>query len=136
MAVIRADTGVRNVSMRSITVLLAAVALVAGCGSDEDRGPKAPGTPAAAPGASAPSDGAIAIEDFKYVPEDITVEAGMEVRWSNVDTAPHTATADDGSFDTGNLGKGDSKAVTLTKPGTYAYFCEFHKFMRATITVR
>jgi plastocyanin len=51
-------------------------------------------------------------------------------------TRRHTATADDGSFDTGNLRQGKTGEATLSDPGTSAYFCEFHKFMRANITVR
>jgi plastocyanin len=78
----------------------------------------------------------LAIKDFKFLPEAITVAAGTTVRWTNRDAAPHTATADDGSFDTGNLRAGATGEVTLSKPGVYAYSCEFHSFMRAKITVR
>ena len=77
----------------------------------------------------------LAIKDFKFLPKATTVAAGTTVRSTNRDAAPHTATADDGSFDTGNLGAGDTGEVTLRKPGVYAYSCDFHKFMRATITV-
>ncbi len=50
-------------------------------------------------------------------------------------TAPHTSTAT-GAFDTGNLTKGDRKTIALKKPGTYAYICAFHPFMKATVIVR
>ena len=53
------------------------------------------------------STDAIEIADFKFDPETMTVEAGTEVTWTNSDDAPHTATADDSSFDTGDLDKGD-----------------------------
>ena len=57
--------------------------------------------------------------------------------WVNQDTAPHTATAGAaGDFDTGTLSKGDSKAIRLTKPGTHAYICSIHPFMKATVTVK
>ena len=36
----------------------------------------------------------------------------------------------------GTLERGDSKAVTVDKPGTYTYFCKFHPFMKATVEVR
>lgn len=75
------------------------------------------------------------ITNFKYKPETITVKAGSKVTWVNNDVAPHTATADD-AFDTGNLEKGDSKAVTLSKPGSYSYVCEFHAFMTGTVVVK
>ena len=83
-----------------------------------------------------PADGAVAIEEFKFVPGDVTVDVGTTVTWTNEDAAPHTATADDGSFDTGDLRQQDAGEVTFRKAGSFAYFCEFHKFMRATITVR
>ena len=75
------------------------------------------------------------ITNFKYKPETITVKAGSKVTWVNNDVAPHTATADD-TFDTGNLEKGDSKAITLSKPGSYSYICEFHAFMTGTVVVK
>lgn len=55
--------------------------------------------------------------------------------WVNNDAAPHTATAAD-AFDTGSLDKGDSKPVTLSKPGSYSYVCEFHAFMKGTVVVK
>src|SRR5262249_35111807 len=56
-----------------------------------------------------------------------TINVGDSVRWKAVSAAPHTATADAGSFDTGTLNNGDvSKLVTFTKPGRYPYYCQFH----------
>jgi plastocyanin len=40
------------------------------------------------------------IADFAYDPDPVTVEAGGKVIWLNRDSAPHTASAKDGSFDT------------------------------------
>lgn len=96
------------------------------------------GTPAqsAAPssGGKAKAGVTIDITDFKYKPETVTVKAGSKITWVNNDTAPHTASAG-AAFDTGNLQKGDSKAVTVSKPGSYAYVCEFHAFMQGTVVV-
>jgi plastocyanin len=79
----------------------------------------------------------IDITDFKFKPETVTVKAGAKVTWVNNDTAPHTATdAAHGAFDTGTLRKGDQKTLTLKKAGTYAYLCEFHPFMKATVIVQ
>ena len=73
------------------------------------------------------------IVDFEYAPETLTVPAGTKVTWTNSDDAAHTATADDGSFDTDTLHQGDSAGVVLDEPGTYTYYCRFHAFMKATI---
>ena len=67
--------------------------------------------------------------------ETITVDAGTKVTWTNGDEAAHTATADDGSFDTGTLDLDDPKAVSFDEPGTYSYYCRFHPFMKATVEV-
>ena len=122
--------------MRTLSLLLVLALVAAGCGADDDQPTKPPAASPSGSQGTKLSDGAIAIEKFKFVPETVTVEVGTTVTWTNEDAAPHTATADDGSFDTGNLRRGDAGTFTFRKPGSYAYFCEFHKFMRAKITVR
>jgi plastocyanin len=78
---------------------------------------------------------AVEIVEFVYEPEEITVPAGTTVTFTNQDKAPHTATADDTSFDTKTLQKNDSAELTFDEPGTYPYFCRFHVFMKGSITV-
>jgi len=58
------------------------------------------------------------------------------VRWKNVDSTNHTVTADKGGFDLGNVDKGASKSVRLSKPGVYAYHCNYHPSMRGRIVVK
>ena len=56
--------------------------------------------------------------------------------WVNDDQAPHTATANDGAFDSGTLQPGQSFSFTFTQPGTtYAYYCAIHPSMTGTVTV-
>jgi plastocyanin len=76
------------------------------------------------------------ISDYKFQPELIQVDAGTKVTFANADDTTHTATADDGSFDTGDLDKGDSASVTLSKPGEFTYYCRYHPFMKATVEVQ
>ena len=66
----------------------------------------------------------------------ITIDAGAELTWTSSDDAPHTATADDGSFDTGTLKRGDEAHVSFDEPGTYTYYCRFHAFMNGTVAVQ
>jgi plastocyanin len=63
------------------------------------------------------------------------VSAGTAITWTNLDKAPHTATARDESFDTGTLKKNQAGEIALDDPGTYAYYCRFHQFMNGTIEV-
>lgn len=72
-----------------------------------------------------------------YFPTGITVVVGMNatVTWVNDDSAPHTVTAADGSFDSHNMNTGDSFTFTFTKPGTYTYACSYHPWMHGTVVV-
>ena len=79
---------------------------------------------------------AVAIADFAFSPRTITITAGDRVRWTNSDAVAHTATATNGSFDTGNLEQGQSATVRFTQPGTYRYICTPHPTMSGTIRVR
>src|SRR5919112_6180664 len=77
----------------------------------------------------------ISIKNFAFNPPNATVAAGTTVTWVNDDQAPHTATANDGTFDSGTLQPGQSFSFTFDKAGTYAYHCNIHPDMTATVTV-
>ena len=78
----------------------------------------------------------IAIADFTFAPADLEVAQGTEVTWSNDDPAPHTVTAEDGSFDSGTLEPGQTFSVSVPDNGLVTYRCEIHPDMVGTITVR
>jgi plastocyanin len=90
---------------------------------------------APAPSGEAARAEKVEIVDFAYDPDPVTVQAGGKVTWLNQDSAPHTATADDGSFDTGTLEEGKLKSETFKQAGTYAYICEIHPDMHGTVEV-
>jgi plastocyanin len=140
------------------SIILAVMALaLAGCGSDDstssdeaatDEGgatatqpsPSKANAPSAGANAPAPSGDAVrsakvSIVEFTYDPDPVTIEEGGKVIWMNEDAAPHTATADDGSFDTGTIEQGKLKSESFKQPGTYAYFCEIHPDMHGTVEV-
>ncbi|HEX3834503.1 MAG TPA: cupredoxin family copper-binding protein [Solirubrobacteraceae bacterium] len=87
------------------------------------------------PTARSASDPAVTIADFHFTPPTTTVHLGDTITWANDGPSSHTATAKDGSFNTGTLSKGQSASHTFTRPGTYAYVCTIHPFMHGTITV-
>ena len=78
----------------------------------------------------------VAIRDFAFAPGNLQVPVGAKVTWTNYDDAPHSATAKDGSWDTGILNKGESKALTFDKAGDYTYYCTVHPSMVARLQVR
>jgi manganese oxidase len=85
--------------------------------------------------APAPSPAVVVIKDFAFTPSTLTVPVGSSVTWQNKDSVAHTATSNDKSFDSGNLGNGKSFTYTFTKPGTYDYICSYHPSMTATVVV-
>ncbi len=72
-----------------------------------------------------------------FFPSTITVVIGTNdtVTWTNNDIVPHTVTADDGSFSSGNMNPGDTFTFSFTTPGTYQYHCSYHSWMRGTVIV-
>ena len=70
----------------------------------------------------------VEIENFAFSPKTITVAAGEKITVTNNDVAGHTFTSDDGvSFDTGIIGKGQSKVVVApSEPGEYPFHCTPH----------
>ncbi|HWN73383.1 MAG TPA: cupredoxin domain-containing protein [Solirubrobacterales bacterium] len=88
-----------------------------------------------APSGEAAKSEKVQIVEFTYEPDPVVVQAGGKVTWQNEDTAPHTATADDGSFDTGTIDKGKLGSATFKEPGTFTYFCEIHPTMHGTVEV-
>jgi plastocyanin len=73
-----------------------------------------------------------------YSPSPVTVVMGVNntVTWVNNDSAPHTVTANDGSFDSGNLAPTGTFTFTFTTPGTYEYHCIYHPWMVGTVVVK
>jgi plastocyanin len=127
-------------------VLVSLALALAACGDDNaetntDSSAEATATApppdgnAAAPSGEAVRSAKVEIVDFAYDPDPATIQAGGKVIWINRDSAPHTATADDGSFDTGTLEEGKLKSESFKQPGTFTYFCEVHPSMRGTVEV-
>lgn len=77
----------------------------------------------------------VSIKNMKFSPAALTVAPGDQITFTNEDGAPHTATATDGSFDTGRLAKGESATITAPAAGEYAYICAVHPMMKGTLTV-
>lgn len=87
-------------------------------------------------GQSTAGKNAVSIQNFAYSPSTITVKVGDKVTWTNKDSIGHSATADNGSFDTGVLQQGQSGSITFHKAGTFTYHCSVHPTMKATVIVQ
>lgn len=76
------------------------------------------------------------IQNFAFGPNAITVKAGTTVTWTNLDSAAHTVTADDGSFDSGQIVQNQTFSHIFNTPGTVTYHCSNHPGMaQATVMV-
>ena len=78
----------------------------------------------------------VGITSFAFDPAGVEVRVGDSITWTNTDLAPHTATAENGAWDTGTLERGGRGRITFEAPGEYRYFCVYHPQMKGTVTVR
>ncbi len=84
----------------------------------------------------------VAIKNFAFAPQTVTVAKGSTVTWVNEDAFEHTVVSDASGanaagsvFKSNSLGKGDRYSFTFTTPGVYPYHCGIHPSMKGTITV-
>ncbi|MBV8690383.1 MAG: hypothetical protein JOZ37_13300 [Actinobacteria bacterium] len=77
--------------------------------------------------------GGITIVNFAY--QDMVAKAHQVTKVVNKDSAPHTLTADDLSFDTKTIDGNATGEFTAPGPGTYKIHCIVHPFMTAELKV-
>jgi plastocyanin len=121
---------------------------LAACGDEDDGDVDAADTTSSSASGSAGGDdaygdrsggddatgSAVVAKDFAFTA--VTVAPGAEVAFENEDDVAHTMTADDGTFDTGNVAGGSAGTITApSEPGEHAFHCEIHRSMTATLTV-
>lgn len=111
-------------------ILIIAALLLTACQPAASPNPGTNAPPQSSPtqpagGASSQSQ-SVELINTSFNPKQLSVAAGTTVVWTNNDNMAHTVTADDKSFDSGNLNPGDTFKFTFTKPGTYRYYCKYH----------
>lgn len=134
-----------NLSALRRAPLLAIMCIVVGAAACSDS--------AAEDGPAETSPHEVAIKGLAFVPADIEVAVGAEVRWTNEDAVDHTVTSGvqreqgvpgveedeaarpDGRFDSNLPEEGDTFVFTFDEPGRYAYYCDVHASMTGEITV-
>ena len=72
---------------------------------------------------------------FGFSPQTLTITAGTTIIWKNNTSAPHTVTSDSGLFDSGTISPGGTFSFKFTSAGAFAYHCNIHPYMTATLTV-
>ena len=69
----------------------------------------------------------VSMTDNEYGEANLSVAPGTTVTWVNEGSNTHTVTADDGSFDSGDMAPGDSFSHTFVTEGVFSYHCEYHQ---------
>jgi plastocyanin len=84
----------------------------------------------------------------RFNPQELTVPSGSDVTWINEDDLTHTITSgkkagygmyeflQDGIFNSGELGDGESFTFHFAEPGRYEYFCAPHPWMNGVVIVQ
>jgi plastocyanin len=117
---------------------LAALVVLAGlglgaCGDDDPEADE----PAAEEGAPADVEDLtgsptveVEVPDNSFSPQNVAVDAGTEVTWSNIGRNEHNVTpSEEGSFEgvaTEEFQPGSSYSATFEEPGIYGYYCTIH----------
>jgi plastocyanin len=78
----------------------------------------------------------IGIDNFAFAPRLLTVKAGTKVTWINKDDVPHLIVNVQNKFKASPVLDTDQRfSTTITRPGTYDYFCSLHPMMQGRLVV-
>jgi plastocyanin len=75
----------------------------------------------------------VTIQNSAFTPSEVTAMVGGSIQWLNSDETVHTVTADDGSFDSGDLQPGATFGVTFNTAGPHPYHCKYHSEMTGIV---
>ena len=81
------------------------------------------------------SSAAVSIGSSAYSNPSLQVTSGTNVTWKNNDNTTHTVTADDSSFDSGEIQPGASFSHRFSSVGTFAYHDKLHTTLTGVVVV-
>jgi len=76
----------------------------------------------------------VRIHNSAFYPDSITISLGDTVKWTNLDSTPHTVIGTD--FSSGNISNEASYEYTFIKAGTYNYYCSIDPSMKSVVIVK
>ncbi len=85
--------------------------------------------------AASPAAVDVKIDNFSFLPPTLTVKVGTQITWTNDDDIPHNVVSNDQSFKSRVLDTDEKFTYTVSKPGTYIYYCSIHPKMTGKIVV-
>ena len=85
-------------------------------------------------------EGSAVVDAPDYAPEELDVERGTVIVWTNDDAVVHTVTSDGDfgdTFDSGLVSGGEAYELDTSalEPGAYDYICVVHPWMKASFSV-
>jgi plastocyanin len=122
---------------RATQCIFLALPLLASCGGSAPQSSVSGTTQTSGSATIVIARGAMGLGASAFGMNPLQVAPGTQITWTNQDEMPHTATADDGLWDSGLLQPGESFTFTFTGGGTFAYHCSIHGagMMSGTIIV-
>jgi plastocyanin len=81
------------------------------------------------------AEGQVEYRLVAVTPREIRIRAGETVEWVNRDPLVHTVTADDGTWDSGDMEEGARFTRRFDRPGRFPYHCRPHPQMTGVVIV-
>jgi plastocyanin len=78
----------------------------------------------------------VTIDKYGFHPSSLEIVSGQYVAWTNADTTDHTATANDGSWDTGPIAPGKTISLMFFELRKWDYICGFVPALQGSLTVK
>lgn len=85
--------------------------------------------------ALAPEEHVVEMRDLAFADAVVRAAPGDTIRWVNRDIVSHTVTADDGSFDSGEVPPGGEFVWVVEGDGPISYICLYHPTMTGRVEV-
>src|ERR1051325_3952740 len=99
-----------NFKIQLTFIVVAALLTIMGCKKQEYVQPNS--STSSGPGANE-----VWIQNYAFNPSSITVPVNTTIKWTNKDAVTHTATSNNGVFDSGSINEGGTYSYHFSTPG-------------------
>ena len=115
---------VRSFQGIAVGILFCSALAVAGCSGSSTS----PTPPAGSGSGTSGSPITVFITNSAYSPNPLTIKAGQFVNFKNNDSMAHSATFDNGTYESGDIPalSAHDNPVAMTATGTFAFHCRMH----------
>ena len=130
-----------------VVALSAVLTFASACGGGSSPSPTTPSPmpspepaptppPAGSSSAVAIAKGAETLGNRAYAPDDLTVDVGTTVTWTNTDSVSHTSTSNAPGWNSGIVPPNGQFSFTFQTAGTFPYHCAIHPGMVGRVVAR